>query len=194
MINTIYNLLCSLKLIKANNDDEKEIYLYALDIVVYTAINAILILAFSLIFKCFFQSVLFIILFPIFQSTGGGYHANSHIGCIISTCSTWAIYVIFLKFIPANFIWLITIVMIVCIVIIINIAPIEHSNAPMTEREYTINKKRMLKLFLGLFTIQIILFFIFPSIYLLIAYIIILYFISVITAFLINKKNKTLFR
>lgn len=188
MINTIFNWLCAMNILTVKNEDEKEVYLYALDIVVYTFINATVILIASLFVGCFWQSVLFLLLFSLFQTKGGGFHASSHIGCIISTFVTWVLYVLMIKLIPSSFSTWTLCITVACVILLFFIGPTEHPNAPKTQNQYKKHKKQFYILFALISIIQCLLCFTLPNIFVLIAYIIILYFISVVTAFFINKK------
>lgn len=64
--------------------EEREIYKYGFDIVFYTIWSTLLLLIIGLLLKQFLATVIIVLLFYTFQSFGGGYHADSHLKCLLT--------------------------------------------------------------------------------------------------------------
>ncbi len=62
--------------------EDRDVFIYGFDIIAYTVWSTAVLLLFGLVFHQFKASVFIILLFYIFQSCGGGYHAHSHLQCL----------------------------------------------------------------------------------------------------------------
>ena len=67
--------------------EDREIYEYGFDILIYTVWSTLALLLIGLALKQFWNSAIIISGFYTFQSFGGGYHADSHLKCFLTmTC------------------------------------------------------------------------------------------------------------
>lgn len=64
--------------------EDRDIYLYGFDIIFYTIWSTAVLLLLGLVFKQFWAGVIIVFLFYIFQSSGGGFHADTHLKCLLT--------------------------------------------------------------------------------------------------------------
>ena len=65
-------------------EEERELYLYGFDITFYTIWSAAALLFTGLLLRQFWAAVIIVSGFYTFQSTGGGYHAKTHLRCFLT--------------------------------------------------------------------------------------------------------------
>lgn len=67
--------------------EDREIYEYGFDILIYTVWSTLALLLIGLILRQFWNAAIIVLGFYTFQSFGGGYHADSHLKCFLTmTC------------------------------------------------------------------------------------------------------------
>ena len=119
--------------------DNIEILAYGLECIINSAITSILILAFALLTHHFVSCLIWIVYFTLLRSKIGGYHAPSHISCILSSTGLC----IFSVIISDNYIFPILLILLVpgslissfCI---IRYAPLASTeNIPLDDRQAT---------------------------------------------------------
>ena len=77
--------------------DEREVYIYGCDIVLYTLISTLGLLALGAAFGRLLEAVLCVGIFYINQSFGGGYHADTHMRCFVTMAAGLLIYILSLS-------------------------------------------------------------------------------------------------
>ena len=75
-------------------DDEAEVYQYGFDISLYTLLSTAALLVIGALAGKFVSTIICVSLFYLNQSIGGGYHANSHIGCFVTMALGLAFYLV----------------------------------------------------------------------------------------------------
>ena len=65
-------------------EEEREIYEYGFDVTIYTIWSTAVLFLIGLVFRQFLASLIIVLGFYTFQSTGGGYHANTHLKCLLT--------------------------------------------------------------------------------------------------------------
>jgi len=78
-IYAIVDLLINRNMIK---EKERETYLYGLKSIVYDMLLTIILLFIGAVMKMTKEAIIIIVVFYIFQTNGGGYHAKNHTLCI----------------------------------------------------------------------------------------------------------------
>lgn len=81
-------------------DNEFEVYQYAFDIALYTVLSTLGLLFIGVALGALFPTILCIALFYTNQTFGGGYHANSHIGCFMTMAVGLLFYLLLLALQP----------------------------------------------------------------------------------------------
>ena len=68
-------------------EEEREIYEYGFDITIYTIWSTAALLLLGLLLRQFFPALILVFGFYTFQTTGGGYHAKTHLRCFLTMVS-----------------------------------------------------------------------------------------------------------
>lgn len=69
--------------------EEQEIYCYGMELLLYTCLNASLILLLGFIFQDVFAGVLYFLVLATVRTQTGGYHASSYMNCGILYCTVF---------------------------------------------------------------------------------------------------------
>lgn len=85
----------------SQNDDDLEIYIYGLNLFLYTVLSTFSLIAIGFVVSKFVETIIIISLFYISQTYGGGYHANTHLSCFLTMHVCLIVYYFFLS-IPFN--------------------------------------------------------------------------------------------
>ena len=64
-------------------EEDRELYEYGFDIIIYTIWSTVVLLLLGTVLRQFWAAVIIVSIFYVFQSSGGGYHANSHLKCLL---------------------------------------------------------------------------------------------------------------
>ena len=64
-------------------EEDRELYEYGFDIIIYTIWSTVVLLLLGAVLRQFWAAVIIVSIFYVFQSSGGGYHANSHLKCFL---------------------------------------------------------------------------------------------------------------
>lgn len=64
--------------------EDRDVYVYGCDIALYTILSTMGLVITGACFGYFLESIIIIALFYLNQSTGGGFHATSHLRCFIT--------------------------------------------------------------------------------------------------------------
>ena len=65
-------------------EEEREVYEYGFDITIYTIWSTAALLLLGLLLRQFASTVILVFGFYTFQTTGGGYHAKTHLRCFLT--------------------------------------------------------------------------------------------------------------
>jgi accessory gene regulator B len=68
------------------SETERDIYEYGFDITIYTIVSTLGILLLGLVLRRFWESAVLMAIFYACQSSGGGYHASTHLRCFLTMC------------------------------------------------------------------------------------------------------------
>ncbi|WP_326910859.1 accessory gene regulator ArgB-like protein [Sedimentibacter sp. MB31-C6] len=151
LTNNITEYFCSNNII---TDDEKDIYIYGLQLIISSVVGIILIISLGFILNNIINSILFLITFISIRMYSGGYHANSYIKCNVSLVIIYLLSIVVISIIPYNYISIMYISMIILtIYIIIKYSPVDNKNKKLTNNQKKRNKKVTLIL---LFTFYLI--------------------------------------
>ena len=126
-------------------EEDKEIYSYGFNQILFIMLNFITILIIGISFNMLFETIIFMITYIPIRIYAGGYHARTQTKCYIFSVFMLilALYIIKLK-LMSN-ILIIILLSIISSIIIISLAPVEDINKPLDEKETEIYKKRTIK-------------------------------------------------
>ena len=68
-------------------EDERAIYEYGFDITLYTILSTLGLLLIGLLFHQLANTIVLVFVFYSCQSSGGGYHASTHLRCFLTMCT-----------------------------------------------------------------------------------------------------------
>lgn len=136
MVHELALSITSFLLRKVEVEEEKDIYVYGLELIISGMLGAMLILLTGFIFHVQLYSIIFLaIIIPVRMYTGG-YHADSRIVCDIVFVSSFISTVVITQYCLKNnyseIVWIITLV---SMLIICAYAPLENDNKPLTDTQ-----------------------------------------------------------
>lgn len=121
--------------VQAVKDEDFDIYSYGFELIISLFSTVFLIILISLAADTFFETVLFLAGFFAVRIIGGGYHANRHSTCFITTISMYLGFLALLYL--ANGLsclrWILLIASVFSGILIFAFSPAEHPDNPMTE-------------------------------------------------------------
>lgn len=85
-----------------NSFDDRCIYIYGFETGIYTLFSTLLLLFFGLTFGRLRETFILISVFYLNQTIGGGYHADTHWGCISIMLLGLVAYIIFHSYLPSK--------------------------------------------------------------------------------------------
>lgn len=129
-----------------NNDiiseEDKEIYVYGLEIIISSLIGMLLIIGIGICLNKIVYSIIFLSTFVPIRMYTGGYHANSYIQCNLTFVSIYLVTLGIIMIVPSNYIGITSTVMILMtIYIIFKYAPIDNEHKRLTIEEKKKHKK-----------------------------------------------------
>ena len=113
-------------------EEDKDIYVYGLDLVLFSVLNLLIITLTAVITGRLFESTLLIAVAVPLQVCGGGYHAKTHLNCFLITYIGWWCAVLLAPNI--NSITAIGLAIFSVIVVFI-LAPVANENVPISDRQ-----------------------------------------------------------
>lgn len=144
---------------------DSEIYSYGFEMFVSEIISWLIIVPIAIISGEFLESMAFVFSFIIFRTFGGGYHANTHYGCILSFTFIYLIGLIVGKTISTDIsFYLIGACLTAAGILLWLFAPIDHKNKPFDEDDFKRLRKKTRLIYLIYLAAVILLLCIFPSV------------------------------
>ncbi len=132
----------------------EEIYAYGMEILLSTVINGIIVLIIALISGTFLPSLLFFTAFILMRRSAGGYHAKTHIGCMMILAAVHLIFIVLIRIIPESVIPILSYFAIAYACISVHLfAPVEHPNKPLNSGD---RQKLMVKSLIYILSISIV--------------------------------------
>lgn len=122
--------------------EHEEVYVYSFELLISTILNLLIVLIISIATKLIVEGIMFSICFMVIRSLAGGYHSNTHWGCLLTLLIIFSIYVILYKLIDFEAILYLSISMMSLSTVIAFLAPVDSINKPLTIKEYKRNKKK----------------------------------------------------
>ena len=117
-------------------EDEYEVYVYCFEMLLSTAFNFVLLIAAAIIFRLYYQTALFAVVFIAARRCMGGYHAKSHLGCMALLMFFYALFVVCVYFVPP---YALDIAAVACSLAAIFpamlFAPVIHPDNPVSENK-----------------------------------------------------------
>ncbi len=80
------------------SDQQREVCTYGLDLLLYTIISTIGLILIGLSFRMPIGAIIIVAIFYLNQSTGGGFHANTHLACFLTMAMGLSAALLLLRF------------------------------------------------------------------------------------------------
>lgn len=126
-------------------EDEREMFEYCFDLLLSTLFNLLAIVIISIATGLYIEGAIFCIVFMTLRGVGGGYHANTHFLCFITIMTIFISYVLMLKFINVEIMFVLSIAfLVVSFFVIAILAPVDTETKPLTKEEFKKNKIKTL--------------------------------------------------
>jgi accessory gene regulator B len=118
--------------------ENREIYEYGFVALLSTVINIIIVLTIGITAGIFLETIIFMFMFGILRVYCGGYHAESHITCVLVFIGIYGLAMTVVKFLPEEACGIFSVLAgVISFVFILFLAPIEHKNKPFIGDEYS---------------------------------------------------------
>lgn len=117
-------------------EDKTGICGYGLEILFATVINGILVTAASLLLGVFWQSALMLVPFMLIRANAGGFHAETHTGCMLGFMAVYLACVLFARSLPYGAAASVALIgLLTATAVILAIGPLPHKNRPVSNTE-----------------------------------------------------------
>lgn len=138
-------------------EDEQELYVYALFILISTLMLFIITCVFGLIMKCFLESVIFFIAFQFIRKYAGGYHASTETRCeIMSSIAMIASVVVIMLAKMYDIKTILLFLSVLAAVLIMFFCPLDTPEKPLSEKEIRYFRKISWIILLIIFSLVVI--------------------------------------
>ncbi len=130
-------------LIQNHNIDkgDRELYEYAVKIIVHGIINIVITILIGLLFGMIKECLCFYITFFILRKFTGGFHAKTYADCLFSSVIIIVMTLFAIKYLEQqHYKVLFIIVVVISTIIIVALAPVENKNKKLSKRERRIYK------------------------------------------------------
>lgn len=143
-----WNLACFFVEKNIIKSEEKEIYAYGYEIIISETINWIITIIIAIFTKKIIETAVYMLAFMRLRGALGGFHAKSHMGCIVISALVYVLCLYIINKTPINIYWILIVGgLLLHMGLVIKIAPVAHPNKPfINEREYLKFKKKSYKL------------------------------------------------
>lgn len=133
--------MCSLLLEHSTKKDEKDLYEYAIMLVLNFLFNTIVSLFLAFVFNKVFECIIMLISFLILRKFTGGLHMKSKLTCQIYSLLLIVIFLVYITYFPklisSNTVILVAISS--CIIIVL-LSPLENENKILSDKEKKVYK------------------------------------------------------
>lgn len=121
--------------------EERDIYVYGLEVLLLNMSNILSAFLISLFTETLWHFCMFLIVFVPLRVFAGGYHARSSESCFIITLAIYAGTVFIVKLFPLIYTNTVAVILLFVLLIpIVKLAPLEHRNNPLSRTEHRRNK------------------------------------------------------
>ena len=126
-------------------NENKEIYKYALNIILSSLIHIATVIILGLYFNLLIESLFFFFSFIVIRKFAGGYHANTQLKCYLASIISTLLILILMKLLllfDSNIMkFLIEVLGLVCTIIIGVLSPLDTEAKPLCDKEKRLYKK-----------------------------------------------------
>lgn len=114
----------------------EEVYAYGIEILLSTILNFIVAFIIALISHEFVACLINLTAFVTIRIYAGGYHADTHLGCMTTLVGVLLIFIFVIKLVSLKLMMILSpIMLIISAIIIFKYAPVEHPNKPLSDKK-----------------------------------------------------------
>ena len=130
--------------------EDSEVYAYGIELLLSTIFNLIIAIIIALISNEFIPCVINLTAFVTIRMYAGGYHADTHWGCMLTLVCVLSAFILIIKtFSTATIRFLSPILWVLSVLILYKFAPVEHPNKPISEKKkMKLRKKSLISFFI----------------------------------------------
>lgn len=126
------------------NEEEKETYDYCFEVLIATVINLVILVMLGILTRRCIETAIFCVLFMLLRGAAGGYHANTHAGCLLTLLIVYGILLSTLL-ISVHILFNVSIVLFaIALIMFIIFAPVDNKNKILEKTEKKRLKKKLL--------------------------------------------------
>lgn len=143
-------------------NEDKEIYKYAVNIILSSLIHIATVMIIGLCFNLFIESLVFYFSFIAIRKFAGGYHAKTPVRCYLFSFASNIIILCLVKWLSSIntlFIFIFIIFELLCVVLILLISPLDTENNPLTGQEKKMYRMLTSIIIIFIFIISLLCFF-----------------------------------
>lgn len=128
--------------------DEIEVYAYGYEIMISETVNWIITVIIAVFTRTVAETFVYMLAFMRLRGALGGFHAKSHMGCIVISAVVYVLCLFIIYQTPSEIYWIVIIIgLILHMGLVTALAPVAHPNKPfIDEREYAKFRKKSYKL------------------------------------------------
>lgn len=128
--------------------EEREVYAYGYEIMISETVNWIITIIIAVFTRTIVETFVYMLAFMRLRGALGGFHANSHVGCIIISTAVYILCLCIIYKTPMDVYWILIIMgVILHTSLVLAIAPVAHPNKPfIDERECLKFRKKSYRL------------------------------------------------
>lgn len=130
-------ILVSKKIVDKSSHD---VYAYGLELIISVLVNILLIATISIIFRRYYDWLLFLVAFIPLRTTAGGYHAKSHFRCIIIGTLIFAVFLV-INQLQLNWTYIVPVIAGFSLVTILLFSPVEAQNKKLKDNQNKRNRR-----------------------------------------------------
>lgn len=114
-------------------EEDAEVYAYGFELLVAAVVNALVLTVVALITGYVWQTVLYALAFVLLRTTAGGFHASTHLRCLLLLLCTSVISILIMMYLPGVYVLpAILGLAVLAGVLVFVFAPVEDHNNPFT--------------------------------------------------------------
>ena len=123
-------------------ESKEKIYAYGMELLISDVLNTVIIVCIASVFHMILETIIFMGMFIVLRYFVGGFHAKTHLTCMLTLVAVMVMFCLVVKFMPIDYIKPIGIVgLILSLTIIVCLAPVTHPNKPISaERKQHLRK------------------------------------------------------
>jgi len=127
---------------QAENEDEKEVVIYGLEIMLSTLVNILVVLLIGIVSNNLLETILYLLCFCSIRVFAGGFHANTQLSCLLGFCFTYLFIVGINPYITVKYSTILIIIATISYVVTLWLAPILNGKRTFTMEEIKSGKKK----------------------------------------------------